>query len=153
MSNSTNSSRFEILIVDDDKVVSLLHKNHIRRFNSSCSPIMCYNGQEALDYLLEKDEKKKNFLIFLDLNMPVIDGWGLLDHIEEHPFLSNISIVIVTSSIHSADETRAAKYKKVIFFCRKPLTEESIQKIIALKEVQHFSEAFPSFQHRYPSSL
>lgn len=136
MSKSVSPTKFEILIVDDDKVISLLHKNHIRHFNSSCSPVACYDGKEALEYLKEKDEEGNCFLIFLDLNMPVIDGWEFLKYIKKGDFSSKISVVVVTSSINSADEKKALKYQSVISFCRKPLTEESIEQIVALPEVQ-----------------
>lgn len=136
MSKSVSPTKFEILIVDDDKVISLLHKNHIRHFNSSCSPVACYDGKEALEYLSEKDKEGNCFLIFLDLNMPVINGWEFLKHIEKGDYLSKISVVVVTSSINSVDEKKALKYQSVISFCRKPLTEESIEQIVSLPEVQ-----------------
>lgn len=141
MSKSISPPQFQILIVDDDKVISLLHKNHIRQFNSTCSPIICYNGKEALEYLLEKNRKKNNFVIFLDLNMPVIDGWEFLDQLEKQQFLSTIFIIIVTSSINSIDEKKASEYRNVIYFCRKPLSEESIQKIISLEKIQELLKA------------
>ena len=136
MSVSPNASAFQILIVDDDKVVSLLHKNHIRHFNASCSPVSCYNGKEALEYLLEKDKKGNNYLIFLDLNMPVVNGWEFLEQLEKQLLQSNIYIIIVTSSINAKDEARALKFKNVISFCKKPLTEDSIRSIISLEQIQ-----------------
>lgn len=145
MSKSASSTQFEIVIVDDDKVISLLHKNHIRHFNSSCSPVACYNGQEALEYLREKDKEGNCFLIFLDLNMPVINGWEFLKHIEKGDYLSKISVVVVTSSINSVDEKKALKYQSVISFCRKPLTEESIEKIVSLVEVQEIMQMSKPF--------
>ena len=145
MSRPSESYTFETLIVDDDRVVSLLHKNYIRRFYPSCSPVMCYDGREALEYLREKDGKGKSFLIFLDLNMPVINGWEFLEEVDNSPFLGTIAIVIVTSSVNSEDECRAMKYKNVISVCRKPLTEQAIQHIASLEEVKRFVESAKLF--------
>ena len=134
MSRPSESFIFETLIVDDDRVVSLLHKNHIRQFHPFCSPVMCYDGKEALEYLRGKDGKGKSFLIFLDLNMPVINGWEFLEEVHRSPLLGTLTIIIVTSSVDSEDECRAMKYKNVISFCRKPLTEQSIRHIVSLEE-------------------
>lgn len=138
MQNSSNQYNFEILIVDDDKIISLLHKNHIKNLNSFCAPILCSNGKQALEFLKKSNSPKKHFLIFLDLNMPVMNGWSFLETIQQENFSSTLFIVVVTSSVNSEDYNRALKFRNVVGFYRKPLTEDSIADILHLKEISAF---------------
>lgn len=119
----------EILIVDDDKVVTLLHRNLLRHSGISHSPVICENGLDALTYLKQYDDFRRHFLIFLDLNMPVLNGWKFLKQLKNLELASKIEVVIVTSSINQKDHLKAQKYENVICYCRKPLQTECIEKI------------------------
>lgn len=129
----------EILVVDDDKVVALLHKNQLRCSKVEPAPVICSNGREALDYLLKNDKTGKNFLILLDLNMPIVDGWKFLKKLRKDPPLGQIYVVIVTSSINNKDYLKAQTYNSVIHFCRKPLSAKCVKIIKNLKQLRpHF---------------
>jgi CheY-like chemotaxis protein len=80
-------------------VVTLLHKNSLKSSHIEHSPVLCYNGKEALEYLQKNDRPDKHFLILLDLNMPVLDGWKFLNKVKQNPPQAQIYVVIVTSSI------------------------------------------------------
>lgn len=128
----------DILIVDDDKVVALLHKNQLRCSKVEPAPVICSNGKEALDYLLKNDSPQKNFLVLLDLNMPVVDGWKFLKKIRKNPPLSKVFVVIVTSSINQIDYLKAQTYASVIHFCRKPLSSDCVSTIKNLEQLRPF---------------
>jgi CheY-like chemotaxis protein len=61
--------------------------------------------------------------VVLDINMPVMDGWGLLDIIEAD-FDKKIEIIMVTSSVDQGDKDKAASYSKIIDFLEKPFSKK-----------------------------
>src|SRR6056297_3204912 len=103
MLKSGNAGHLEVLVVDDDKVVTLLHKNSLKSSKIVHPPVLCYNGKEALEYLQKNDRPEKHFLILLDLNMPVLDGWKFLNRIKKNPPNAHVYVVVVTSSINQQD--------------------------------------------------
>ncbi len=135
---SNNEEQLEVLIVDDDKVVMLLHKNCLRSSHIEQAPILCSNGREALDYIQKNDGSNKNFLILLDLNMPVLDGWKFLKKLKKNSPQAQVNIIVVTSSINHQDYVKAQTYDQVIQFCSKPLSAECILKIKNLEPLRQF---------------
>ena len=138
MSKSNSAGPFEVLVVDDDKVVALLHKNSLRSSNIDQPPVLCNNGKEALDHIKQNDGEDKHFLVLLDLNMPVLDGWKFLKKLRKDPPLGKIYVVVVTSSINQKDYLKAQTYEQVIHFCRKPLSPECFVKIKKLEPLKTF---------------
>ena len=106
------------LIVDDDDIVVFIHRLILKDSGISDVPLIFRNGKTAYDYISGHTEEP--CLVFLDLNMPIMDGWQFLDLIEDSSFL--ISVVIVSSSIDPADLQKATTYSKVIRFVEKPLS-------------------------------
>lgn len=131
----SNNVPLEILVVDDDKVVGLLHKTQLRLNGIHWPPVLCENGLEALEYILKKHDSKKEFLVFLDLNMPVLNGWKFLKQLKKQAPNVKVHVVIVTSSINQKDQVKAKKFEEVIYFCRKPLGSPCIDNILALEEI------------------
>ena len=138
MLKPSDAGRFEVLIVDDDKVVALLHKNSLKNLHIKQPPVLCNNGKEALNYLHNADHADKHFLVLLDLNMPVLDGWNFLKSLKKNPLQGKVHVVVVTSSINRKDYLKAQTFDHVVHFCRKPLSPECILKIRKLKPVRQF---------------
>lgn len=138
MSRSNNAAPLEILIVDDDKVVALLHKNQLRASHIEPSPVICSNGKDALDYLSRNDHPGKSFLVLLDLNMPVIDGWQFLKRLKRNPPKAKVFVAVITSSINQKDYLKAQTYSSVIHFCKKPLESGCVSKIKNLEPLRDF---------------
>lgn len=124
----------EVLIVEDDSIVTRLHKFHIEK-NTSFEPKIFENGKKVLEYLDECAEKKEKFLILLDLNMPVMNGWDFLKTCRSRSYLDRLFVVIVTSSSYKADADRAAACERVLAYYQKPLTIQNIKEIFELQEV------------------
>lgn len=125
---------FEILIVEDDLIVSRLHKFSLNRVLDREVNIVD-NGRKALEYLDNIARQKQKILVLLDLNMPVMDGWDFLDACHSRPYVDRLVIIIVTSSLFGDDNKRALKYPRVMDYYTKPLKREHIPQILQHPEV------------------
>lgn len=121
-----------ILLVDDDEEDNYFHSIVINKLNIVNQIDVANNGLEALSYL--KDGKNSlPDVIFLDLNMPKMNGWEFL---EEYKVLSpeqkaKVLIVILTTSANPDDVRRAKEMEEVSGFSTKPLSGEFLDKLIA----------------------
>lgn len=94
------------------------------------------NGKEALDYFKDTmegatDEEKLPDIIFLDLNMPVMDGWEFLNEfikIKNH-LNKKITLYVVSSSIDPRDLERAKSFNLVTDYLIKPIELKKFEKI------------------------
>lgn len=118
-------------IIDDDPIFSFVAKKMIENHSPSINILSFANGQEALEGLNARTQNGEKLpeVIFLDLNMPVMDGWEFLESYNGLSEISPISIFIVSSSIDPADIEKAKNYAVVKDFISKPLTEESLNHI------------------------
>ena len=124
-----------IYIVDDDPITVFGIRKMLDtsiEFNSSSTYV---NGQLAIDAIkrtLISDERTPE-VIFLDINMPIMDGWQFLEEFIELPIKDKIIINIVTSSIDPADIENWEFYRKkthhIIRFNNKPITKAKIIEI------------------------
>jgi CheY-like chemotaxis protein len=124
-----------LLCVDDDKITQTLNKLIVTRASFAEEIITRMNGKEALDFYTDlcNDAAVENYpeLIFLDLNMPCMNGWDFLDEFVEkfQMRFCNTRVVILSSSIAPAEKAKAAKYPIVIDYLSKPLTINALKTI------------------------
>ena len=122
-----------ILLVDDDSATNFLHKRIIERTNCTKDIKTFQTAQKALDYLTGKKNGKnpKPDLIFLDINMPGLNGWDFLEAYLALPKgqIWNIIIVMLTTSMNPDDRTRARQYP-IQGYRNKPLTNEMLEEIL-----------------------
>ena len=114
------SKLLKIMLVDDQKMANFINKKLIE---------VTHFAEKIVDYTLPNValsdiEKEKPDLIFLDLNMPEINGWSFLDAMKEKN--NKTHVVIVTSSTSVLDKEKAQSYTQVVDFLIKPLTKSTI---------------------------
>jgi len=100
-----------ILLVDDDDINVMIVRRALKTLNVANELVRAANGEDALEYLKNNDNQKP-CLIFLDLNMPRMNGWEFLDILKTEPSLQNIPVAILTTS--NSDWNLVEKYKPMV---------------------------------------
>jgi len=122
-------------IIDDDKIYVNLVKKIIEIKKLSKNLLIFKNGKEALDHfklILENaTEDILPDIIFLDINMPVMDGWEFLNEFIKikNNFEKKITLYVVSSSIDPRDLERAKSFNLVTDYLIKPIELKKFEKI------------------------
>lgn len=122
-------------IIDDDKVyVNLVRK--IIETKKLCENLMVFrDGKQSIDYFEALMENMKEDripeIIFLDLNMPVMDGWEFLERFTKikNKFNKVITLYVVSSSINPLDVKRAKSLSSVKDYLIKPINIAELENI------------------------
>ncbi len=120
---------FTVAVVDDDNIILFLHKKILQKEKFQESPHTFNSAKKALDFFDTIHDSAKPILLFLDINMPVMNGWDLLEVIHQENFEKEVHVVMVTSSVDASDKEKAFSYSKVIDFVEKPLDEQVLQRL------------------------
>jgi len=134
-----------ILLVDDDETTNHVNKRLLSRLNIAHEIKVLENGQQALDYLkiaCGPDKVRGTIcpdLIFLDIKMPVMDGFTFLEAYEQTQLdqQNPIIIMMLTSSASFYDLERLKQFEKVKRHLSKALTESDVKEIIK----EHFNRS------------
>jgi CheY-like chemotaxis protein len=128
--------------VDDDEVTIFYNTHVINKLGVTEHVHAELNGEEALRYLTQKQQRTPAYvkpdLIFLDINMPIMNGFEFLEAYEQLPAedKGRHMIVMLTSSMLEVDRMNAAQYSSVSGYLPKPLKPEAVHEIIN----RHFAE-------------
>jgi CheY-like chemotaxis protein len=125
-----------VLLIDDDEPTNFL--NQIIIESSGCVEQIrsVHSGEDALAYLTNTYEAKGTLpspdLIFLDINMPAMNGWEFLEKYRalKTVFKEKVMIVMLTTSLFPEDVTLANEMPEISAFENKPLTEDKLDAII-----------------------
>ncbi|REG81374.1 response regulator [Algoriphagus antarcticus] len=118
-----------IFLVDDDPINNLINKRLLGKVQITNNIVEFLEAEEVLDKLNDIDPNQ-SILIFLDINMPVLNGWEFLGKYQEMYADRSDKIVILSSSIDYQDRFKAQGFKIVSGFLEKPLTLEKIKSLI-----------------------
>ncbi len=122
-----------VILVDDNEIFNITHQKVIELNQFSEKTLVFQSGQEALDYLKlnEKNIEELPEIIFLDINMPIMDGFQFLEIFEKYDELvrSRCRIIMLSSSISPKDIDRAASSIYVKKYFNKPLTARYLNAI------------------------
>ena len=127
----------KVLCIDDDPIALLLSKLVLTKANFASEIVPLINGEEALNYLALNETKNnydsnQNLIVFLDLNMPIMDGWEFLEKFQSQYYVNypNIKIILLTSSVDPSDKERANQFPIVLEFLSKPLSKEVLSRLV-----------------------
>jgi CheY-like chemotaxis protein len=120
-------SQRKIVLIDDDKLNNLINARIITKFTDYAVESFT-SGKEGLKYLQACDANTFPDIIFLDINMPVMDGWEFLEEFQKmnEDLTQACSVFMLTSSIDINDIEKSKLYKSVRDFMSKPLTLDSL---------------------------
>ena len=111
MNNLFLQKKSTIMIIDDDKMTCSLIK---KIFDKDYDIIIANNGKEAIEYLSDNDNSsfKANIAcIFLDLLMPVLDGFSVLDYLNDNNYLNKLPVIIISGNYDKETRNRAYSYQ------------------------------------------
>jgi|TARA_B110001469_G_C9628685_1_gene314146 CheY-like chemotaxis protein len=115
-----------ILLVDDDFIVNFLSEKVLKNMDFKNITAVT-DGKQALDIL-----KKGNCpdLVFLDINMPVMDGFSFLTQIVKEILCLQMNVVILTSSNRQKEKDMASQFDNVIDYIEKPLNQSKVREVL-----------------------
>lgn len=124
----------KIMVVDDDENWCFIANRMLKKASKVQEIIIAKNGLEALKKLQHyaTSGEKLPELIFLDIKMPVMDGFEFLEEVSQQESfnLDDTKVYICSSSLHPKDQERAAHYA-VDGFLSKPFTMNELRGIMA----------------------
>lgn len=115
---------FKLILIDDQNIINFVHRKIINLIDPEIEIIDFVDPFLALESIKETPPD----LIFLDLNMPQMNGWQLLDILTENEI--KVPVIIITSSGSHADKSRAEDYSQVICYEQKPLHKVGFEKLL-----------------------
>ena len=122
-----------VMLVDDNDTDNFISKRIVEITKFAKRVEVKNSGKSALDYLTENENNPENLpnIIFLDINMPVVDGFVFLYEFEKFKELvhTKCKVIILSSSDNKRDIDRIVNNNYVIKFITKPLTEMALDEI------------------------
>lgn len=122
-----NQNKPIVCLVDDDEVYQYLSKKIINATQTVSELIQIDDADQTLNFLLENKQNADKLpdIIFLDINMPIMDGWQLIEELRPHlnDFAKKMMIFLCSSSNNPSDLIKAKDYLEVDSYIIKPLTE------------------------------
>lgn len=127
----------KILLIDDDEMSNYLNRRILEKMEIVEHIDNVNDGQAGLEYVADycsrSDFNEFPDIIFLDINMPVIDGFEFLNQLQkiEGIDLKKLYVIMLTSSTDPKDIEEAAKYPEIVKgYIKKPLMKEHLTKIL-----------------------
>ncbi len=124
-----------VYLIDDDEIYKYATRKIIVRTNLVKNVMEFEDGEEAITFLNRncKDCKKVPDVIFLDINMPYLDGWGFLNEFAKlkDNIKKEVMIFMLSTSSLQQDIEKANSYSEVTGYIVKPITEDQFRNLIS----------------------
>ncbi|MCU0446351.1 MAG: response regulator [Microscillaceae bacterium] len=122
--------KINIWIIDDNEVDNLVH-SRILKLTKPTAQITNFDGAKSALQTIAEASVRPPDIIFLDLNMPIIDGWEFLAGMQKlAEYLANLpKVYLLTSSLDPRDVKRAEEIPLINNFIVKPLTQDKLKQL------------------------
>jgi len=119
----------ETLIIDDDEISIMLTTHMIKDMHFAKDVKNFSDGIYAFEHLKEMYRTDAQYIIILDINMPLMDGWEFLKKIQSFALPKNTKVFMLSSSTDKQDIEKAKKSELVKGFFSKPIQKEHVEQI------------------------
>jgi CheY-like chemotaxis protein len=118
------------MLVDDSSDDNFFHEREIKKADLKTTVITKFSGKKALEYLKSKEDPRSD-LIFLDINMPGMNGWEFLEEYSQldKELQGHAIIIMLTTSDNFEDLAKAKAWNFVSDYITKPLTKEMMNDV------------------------
>lgn len=124
-----------VFIVDDDAIYALVAAKTIKATDFDCEVIVCHSTRDCLSSLKEREETNEKLpdYIFIDLNMPEMNGWEFIESLKKSDGeLLEVSKIYLMSSTQSETDLQKAETNRLIEgFLEKPILKEQFAEIFS----------------------
>lgn len=124
----------QVLVIDDDPINNIIFQKLSEFIDFAEEIIPFISAVDSLDYLqkLEGDQITPPNIIFLDIRMPIVNGWEFLERLSKlnkNHYFDRTAIYMLTSSSEQSDINKAKNYSLVTDYIVKPLSTEKLEEI------------------------
>ncbi|PQB06828.1 response regulator [Polaribacter filamentus] len=128
-----------IAIIDDDRVYHFILSSIINKNKLADSILSFMDGEEAIQYLTNNKTENEKIpdIVFLDMNMPIMDGWLFLEEYEriKKDITKKTVIFMISSSVDPLDIERAGNIIEITDYIVKPIKLSEVKKIFKKYEI------------------
>lgn len=125
-------TKTKIVLVEDNDLDVIIVQRLMRKMNLNLPIIRAKNGEEALALLRPEHDQEAvvpPFIMIIDINMPRMNGFELLEQLADDPTLSDVPIYLMSTSNRDSDKDRARQYR-IRGYLVKPVTEPVLLDIL-----------------------
>ena len=133
-----NPAKLNICLIDDDRIYQFAAKKTIEATGMAQKVMVFSNGLEAMDFLQSHltDTPSIPDVIFLDINMPIMNGWQFLEAYSglQQSLKKTVTVYMVSSSIDEYDIKKSREYESVSDYVLKPVNKEKFTQLLSSVE-------------------
>ena len=120
-----------ILIIDDDPISIVILKKNLELAQVQQKTTAFNDGAEALAFIKNENIEEAKYIIFLDINMPNMNGWEFLEKTTRLLTQRNSTIYVLSSSLSKYDKEKATEFPIIKQYLAKPISKEVLSTIKA----------------------
>ena len=126
------ANKLNFIVIDDSKLDCFIAEKIIQN-TGKCETVKVFQqATEALAFIKEKSASDTETVVFVDIQMPVMNGFEFVENFERLPddLKKNYHIYMLSSSINENDIAKVKGYASVKHFLNKPLTNDTITAVL-----------------------